>query len=163
MTQSQSPQDLLRKLAEQNQKNIVREITSAKGKGIVIAVILIAAMSLLMARLVWLQILQNHYYKTMSVANSTRVTFLRAPRGLIYDRHGNLIATNKQSLSLTAVSRQIPEDGKELTALALRLAKVLDQPALELYERLKKAKLSNSVVPVVIERDLELKTVGRFF
>lgn len=164
MTQSQSPQDLLRKLAEQqNQRNIVREIASAKSKGFVIAAILLGAMMLLMARLVWLQVIQNHYYQTMSVANSTRVTFLRAPRGLIYDRHGSLIATNKQSLSLTAVSRQIPDDDKQLTELAVHLGRVLDQPALELYERLKKAKLSNSVVPVVIERDLDLKTVGRFF
>src|SRR5271169_3128740 len=69
--------------------------------------LILACTAVLVTRLVWLQIIQNHYYLNKAVSNSTRVTFLRAPRGIIYDRHGNLLATNKQTLSLIAIPSQI--------------------------------------------------------
>ena len=117
------------------------------------------AMAALGLRLVWLQIIQSSFYKARAVENSTRVTFLRAPRGIIYDRHGNMLATNKQTLSLVAIPLQI-EDVDDLTN---RLAKILNNPEIEIRESLLKAKESDSVLPVVIERDLELKTVSAFY
>jgi penicillin-binding protein 2 len=117
------------------------------------------AMAALGLRLVWLQIIQSNFYKARAVENSTRVTFLRAPRGIIYDRHGNMLATNKQTLSLVAIPLQI-EDVDDLTN---RLAKILNNPEIEIRESLLKAKESDSVLPVVIERDLDLKTVSAFY
>jgi len=128
-------------------------------KAIVLAAIVLGAVSTLVARLCWLQILQNDYYRAQAVENSTRVTFLRAPRGTIYDRHGNLLATNKQSLSMIAIPMQIdhPND------LAFRLAKVLDEPPPKVLSVILKAKAANSPTPVVIERDLDVDTVSRFY
>lgn len=117
------------------------------------------AMAALGLRLVWLQIIQTNFYKARAVENSTRVTFLRAPRGIIYDRHGNMMATNKQTLSLVAIPLQI-EDVDDLTH---RLGKILNNPEIEIREALLKAKESDSVLPVVIERDLDLKTVSAFY
>jgi penicillin-binding protein 2 len=128
-------------------------------KTVILGAVIVLAVSTLVARLCWLQLLQNGYYKSQAIDNSSRVTFLRAPRGIIYDRHGNLLATNKQSLSLIAIPIQIDhaED------LANRLAKVLDKPAPEVLAALLKAKVSGSVLPVVIERDLDVETVGKFY
>jgi penicillin-binding protein 2 len=120
-------------------------------------VILLAALTLV-ARLVWLQLIQHPYYQLRAMENSSRVTFLRAPRGIIYDRHGNLLAANQQSLSLTAIPGQLEEIG----SLAPRLARVLDLPEDEIRDRLIKAKESGSVIPVVIERDLDLTVVSKF-
>ncbi|HMX45323.1 MAG TPA: penicillin-binding protein 2 [Candidatus Obscuribacter sp.] len=117
------------------------------------------AMAALVARLVWLQILQNGYYKAQAVENSTRVTFLRAPRGNIYDRHGTLIATNKQSLSMIAVPAQL----ENVEDLANRLTPILSQPQPKILASLLKAKASGSVLPVVIERDLDMETVAKFY
>src|SRR5277367_4936493 len=117
------------------------------------------ATAILVTRLVWLQIIQNHYYLNRAVSNSTRVTFLRAPRGIIYDRHGNLLATNKQTLSLIA----IPNELDHCEALAKRLAKVIDMPEAKIFNILLKAKVSNSVLPVVIDRDIDVNTVSRFY
>lgn len=153
-------------------------------KAAVLCLVILCAMALLVARLAWLQILQNKYYKGRAVENSTRVIFLRAPRGIIYDRHGNLLATNKQSLSMTAIPRQL----EDIDALAERLSRVLDSSETRAYatqsmdtdafgndkdklssnvdvirDRLLKAKESDSVMPVVIERDVDLATVGRFY
>lgn len=125
----------------------------------VLAFIIIGAVTTLIARLGWLQILQYQYYKSQAVENSTRVTFLRAPRGVIYDRHGNLLATNKQSLSMIAIPMQI----ESCNDLADRLVKVLDAPRAKILNSLLKAKASHSVLPVVIERDLDIDTVSRFY
>ncbi|MBI4532666.1 MAG: penicillin-binding protein 2 [Candidatus Melainabacteria bacterium] len=130
-----------------------------RGKVLVLGFVVALSIGVLLARLAWLQILQNKYYKAKAVENSTRVTFLRAPRGIIYDRHGNLLAANKQSLSLTAIATQLDN----LHDLSLRLARILELPYLEVLTRLQKAKDSNSVLPVVIEHDLDLNVVSRFF
>src|SRR5271156_7092937 len=95
-----------------------------KAKMVALCCIIGLATVVLIARLVWLQVLQHHYYQLRSVDNSTRVIFLRAPRGIIYDRHGNLLAANKQSLSMTAVPSQL----EDIDSLTPRLARVLDLP-----------------------------------
>ncbi|MBK9142565.1 MAG: penicillin-binding protein 2 [Candidatus Melainabacteria bacterium] len=128
-------------------------------KAAVLAAVVLGALSLLVARLVWLQIIQNQYYSSAAEENSTRVTFLRAPRGSIYDRHGTLLATNKQSLSMIVIPNLLdkPEE------LAHRLSGVLNLKYPEVLDRLLKAKASNSVMPVVIERDLDMDLVSRFY
>lgn len=117
------------------------------------------AAAALCTRLVWLQLVQGSFYKGRALENSTRVTFLRAPRGIIYDRHGNMLATNKQTLSLVAVPLQI-EDVDDLTR---RLSRILGVQEVEIRDKLLKAKESDSVLPVVLERDLDLKVVSRFY
>ncbi|MBY0356785.1 MAG: penicillin-binding protein 2 [Candidatus Obscuribacterales bacterium] len=117
------------------------------------------AMSALVARLVWLQIIQNNFYKARALENSTRVTFLRAPRGIIYDRHGNMLATNKQTLSMVAIPLQI----EDVDTLARRLARILNADEKELKDKLAKAQISDSVLPVVIEHDLDVSTVSKFY
>ncbi len=117
------------------------------------------ATAALCTRLVWLQIWQSNFYKTRALDNSTRVTFLRAPRGIIYDRHGNMIATNKQTLSLVAIPMQI-DDVDDLTR---RLVRITGDAEDELRAKLNKAKLSDSVLPVVLDRDVDLKTVSTFY
>jgi penicillin-binding protein 2 len=126
---------------------------------VVLALVVVAAVAVLIMRLAWLQILQRDYYKAQAVENSTRVTFLRAPRGTIYDRHGNLLATNKQSISMIAIPIQIDH----VQDLANRLSKVLDVPAPKVLALLLKAKASHSVLPVVIAHDLDMDTMGKFY
>lgn len=113
----------------------------------------------LCTRLVWLQIIQNKFYKARALENSTRVTFLRAPRGIIYDRHGNMLATNKQTLSLVAIPRQI----EDLDDLTRRLSRITGVAEIDMREKLQKAQQEDSVLPVVLERDLDLKTVSTFY
>ena len=128
-------------------------------KFVILSMVIVTAMLTLTLRLVWLQIIQNDYYRARAVDNSTRVTFLRAPRGILYDRHGNLLASNKQSLSMTAIPSQL----EDIHELSFRLSNVLQLPQDEIYYKLQKAKESNAVLPVVLERDLDLHVVSRFY
>jgi len=128
-------------------------------KAVVLASVVLAALALLILRLGWLQILHHQHYVSQAVENSTRVTFLRAPRGSIYDRHGSLLATNKQSLSMIAIPNQL----EHMEDLATRLCKILSLEYPEVLNRLMKAKASGSVLPVVIEHDLDMEIVSRFY
>jgi penicillin-binding protein 2 len=135
------------------------QVVSAGPKAFLLVILITVAMVALAARLVWLQIVQNQYYKEKAVENSTRVTFLRAPRGIIYDRHGNMIATNKQTLSMVAIPSQLDD----LDDLARKLSRILGVDYNELHDRLDTAKASDSVLPVVIDTDLDVATVSRFY
>ena len=136
-----------------------RPIEQARFKMVMLIFVLVLLTASLCLRLVWLQIWQTRFYKAQALENSTRVTFLRAARGIIYDRHGNMLATNKQALSLVAIPMQI-DDMDELTR---RLARITGDPESDLRDKLVKARSSDSVLPVVIDRDLDLKTVSTFY
>ncbi len=128
-------------------------------KAMILGYVVALATIVLVTRLTWLQILQNGYYKNRAVENSTRVTFLRAPRGIIYDRHGNLLATNKQTISLIAIPNQLDH----CQDLAYRLSRIIDMPEAKVLNILLNAKATASVLPVVIDRDLDIPTVSRFY
>lgn len=135
-------------------------VQNAGQKLTLVLILIVGAMMALLARLVWLQIMQNGYYKAKAVENSTRVTFLRAPRGIIYDRRGNMLATNKQTLSLVAIPAQIDN----IEELGLRLHRLLPEVKFEeIKKRLEEARESESVLPVVIERDVDVRVVSKFY
>src|ERR1044071_1246305 len=61
---------------------------------------LLLVVALLGLRLWHLQILEGPYYRDLSENNRTRLVLLEPARGLIYDRHGVLLANNVPSFSL---------------------------------------------------------------
>ncbi|TNF81787.1 MAG: penicillin-binding protein 2, partial [Gammaproteobacteria bacterium] len=76
----------------------------------------------LVTRLVQLQIIDHDTYQTRSDENRIQVQPLAPPRGLIYDRHGVLLAENRPISSLALVSERI----KDLDALVAELRGLVD-------------------------------------
>ena len=132
---------------------------SFKIKSIILTIIVLLCSLSLLSRLAWLQLINHNYYKKKAIENSSRVTFLRAPRGVIYDRHGNLLATNAESLSLVAIPSQLDD----IDNLARILSKILNVNQAELYNKLNLISYRNSILPVVIERDLDIDTVSKIY
>lgn len=66
---------------------------------IMVAVTLILTI-LLLSRLVYLQIIQHYYYQTQAHQNQINVKPIAPKRGLIYDRHGHILAKNKPVYNL---------------------------------------------------------------
>ncbi len=70
----------------------------------------IAALSvLLLARLVTLQVVRHDYYTELSQGNRVRIEPLPAPRGLILDRNGTVIAENRPAYQLELVREEVPD------------------------------------------------------
>jgi penicillin-binding protein 2 len=84
----------------------------------VIGTFLIAAMILvLLARIAYLQITDHQKYATLSNRNQLRLIPIPPPRGLIYDRNGNLLARNVPAYHLAIIPEQIENMTKTLKEL----------------------------------------------
>ena len=88
---------------------------------------LLLVVALLGLRLWHLQIREGPYYRDLSENNRTRLVLLEPARGLIYDRHGVLLANNVPSFSLYVTL----EDVKDREVLIQQLSNLLGfDPAL---------------------------------
>jgi penicillin-binding protein 2 len=88
---------------------------------------LLLVVALVGLRLWHLQIREGPYYRDLSENNRTRLVLLEPARGLIYDRHGVLLANNVPSFSLYVTL----EDVKDREALIQKLSDLLGlDPAL---------------------------------
>ena len=88
---------------------------------LILRVGLLLVVALLGLRLWHLQIREGPYYRDLSENNRTRQVLLEPARGLIYDRHGVLLANNVPSFSLYVTL----EDVKDHEVLVEQLADLL--------------------------------------
>ena len=85
---------------------------------IVVGCVLLALLTLiLIARMFYLQIIQHDVYTTLSDRNRIQLQAVAPIRGLIYDRHGELIADNVPSYSLTITKERVEDLEETLAAL----------------------------------------------
>src|SRR3989337_2041166 len=97
------------------------ELGELQRRLIILRVGLLLVVALLGLRLWHLQIREGPYYRDLSENNRTRSVLLEPARGLIYDRHGVLLANNVPSFSLYVTL----EDVKDREGLVQNLADLL--------------------------------------
>ncbi|MCY4037207.1 MAG: penicillin-binding protein 2 [bacterium] len=66
-----------------------------------LAVLALLAFGVLAARLWFLQVMSSEKFEEIAVSNTIRVIFEPAPRGRIFDRSGNVLVDNRESLVVT--------------------------------------------------------------
>ena len=112
---------------------------------------LLLVVALLGLRLWHLQIREGPYYRDLSENNRTRLVLLEPARGLIYDRHGVLLANNVPSFSLYVML----EDVKDREFLIQQLTDLLGlDPALV---RKKMAAKGSKLIPRKIKDRMTLR------
>ncbi|HET8631941.1 MAG TPA: penicillin-binding transpeptidase domain-containing protein [Thermomicrobiales bacterium] len=84
-----------------------------------------SAFAALTGRLWQLQVVQRDEIKQQGEALSKRFFPLKAPRGLIYDRTGKLLADNKKSWAVTIIPANLPDDETQQDAIFASLARTL--------------------------------------
>lgn len=67
----------------------------------VLYIIMFVIMGVIVSKLLYLQVYKYDDYKEKADVNSTKFISEEAPRGNIYDSDGNILATNKQTYTLT--------------------------------------------------------------
>ena len=72
-----------------------------------LGVIMLVLLAVVTLRLIQLQIIFGDTYRTLSDGNRFRLLRLDAPRGLILDRDGEVLADNRSAFTLTAIPREI--------------------------------------------------------
>ncbi|MCH7492007.1 penicillin-binding protein 2 [Patescibacteria group bacterium] len=77
-------------------------------------------------RVGYLQIARGEEYRTAAEDNRIRIQAIKAPRGIITDRNGNVLAHNVPNFLLTFTPADLPEDNIERVTLIDRLAEILE-------------------------------------
>lgn len=112
----------------------------------------------LVGRLVYLQVAGHEHYSTMAKSNRIKVVPLPPTRGIIYDRHGRILAENIPSYSLEL----IPEQVKDLDATLIRLQQLLDIPDEKIEQFLKHKKRSKRFASVPLLLRMSDEKVAKF-
>ena len=95
---------------------------------IVYRVILVVALVVLVGQLWRLQIVRGDYYQEAADVNRFRLEESPAPRGIIYDRRGHILARNMPQVKVSVIPAYLPEDPAERRRLLYKLADLLNMP-----------------------------------
>ncbi|HTB23479.1 MAG TPA: penicillin-binding protein 2 [bacterium] len=82
----------------------------------------------LVVRLFWMQILDGARYRDLARLNSVRTIPIRAPRGLILDRHLRVLVDNAPAVSVGITPAELPRDPAQAQAVVESLAGFLNLP-----------------------------------
>ena len=102
-----------------------------------------------------LQGVQGAHYERLANENLLRRIRIRPPRGLILDRHGEILATNRPSYEVAIVREGIADEDAALAWLG----ELLDQPPATLRERLDRHRGWPRFRPIVVASDVPRRLV----
>lgn len=105
-------------------RNALSENRMFLSRVVAIFILFLLLAGVLIARLVYLQIVGHEHYATLAKDNRIKIAPLPPTRGIIYDRKGKILAENTPSYSLEL----IPEQITHLDATLLRLQNLLTIP-----------------------------------
>jgi penicillin-binding protein 2 len=80
----------------------------------VVLVVFLLVLLALLARLISLQVLGSQEWVDLAVENYTKNLSSPAPRGIIYDRNGYILARNVASYNLTITPANLPDDEADI-------------------------------------------------
>ncbi len=120
--------------------------------------VMLALIGALVVRLVQLQVWEHDAYQTRSEQNRIQVQPLAPPRGLIYDRNGELLASNRPISTLNVVRERVTDMAALLDELKSLVS--IDAEDVERFrERL--ARTRRPFEPVVLKLNLSEEEVAR--
>lgn len=96
-----------------------------KGRFILVALIIFILFALIFGRLIDLQIFNGDYYKEQSEKRLMKSVKIKAPRGEIMDRNGDLLIKNTTGFSVQMTKLDLSD--QELNQIILNLIEVFDQ------------------------------------
>ncbi len=118
--------------------------------------VLFGLLLLIAARFWFVQVVSGDYYLELAENNRVRELRLKAPRGLIYERQGRLVAENVASYNLMLD----PSRSQDLERALAFAERCLDQPASELAQTLDEGGGAGSFRPILVAEALSLSEVA---
>ena len=126
-------------------------------RSLVLGVIKFLMFIVIIVRLYYLQVYQADKYKTLADENRISTRLLVPPRGVIYDRHGEMLATNRQNFQALMVAEQTPNVQETLDAFK----KIMPLSEAEEEKIKKDLKKNRSFVPVRIKDNLSWEEIAK--
>ena len=116
--------------------------------GVMICVV--AAFAVLFLRLIFLQVIRGDEYRMLSLNNRIRLQSIDPPRGLIYDRNGDVLVENRPSFDVAITLK----DARPVETTIDKLSQHLVVPGEELLLKLSTSKDVSAYKPIVIKQDI---------
>ncbi|MCI0610243.1 MAG: hypothetical protein L0Z71_14430 [Anaerolineae bacterium] len=90
--------------------------------------LLIAVVGVLTSRLITLQVLGGQNWNAQAIDNYTNTISDPAPRGIIYDRNGHILARNVASYNVVITPAALPDDDADIQHIYRELSILIDVP-----------------------------------
>jgi len=136
--------------------NGIEALEAARSRSRGLRWVAVALFALTIARLGWYQLARGGFYRELSEDNYVQGFVVRAPRGVILDRHGTVLADSRVSHSVTLSRRR----GRDDVDLAKKLALLLELEEIEVAGRLAEAR-TNFYGSVTLVEDATFAQVSR--
>ena len=132
-------------------------------RAVAATLIVIATLSIIVMRMVYLQVENHAHFQTLSIDNRIKLLPLPPTRGLIYDRNGVLLAENIPSAELLIT----PEKTNDVDALIEKLKPVIriSDEDIQRFQKLRKRKRRFEKIPIrsgLSEHEMARFAVKRF-
>ena len=115
-----------------------------------VMVCVLVAFTVLLVRLLYLQIVMGGEYLTLSLNNRIRLQSIDPPRGLIYDRNNRVLVENRPSFDVSITLK----DARPVEKTITKLADYLDLPSQELMQKLSSSKGISAYKPIQLQQDI---------
>jgi penicillin-binding protein 2 len=116
----------------------------------------VAAFAVLSVRLFHLQVIGGEEYRRLSASNCIRLESIDAPRGLIFDRRGDMMVDNRPAFDVSI----IPRDAKPVEETIEKLSSLLQLTAEELMVKIREKRRLGSYKPVLLRQDIGRNTLA---
>ncbi|MFO7832209.1 MAG: penicillin-binding protein 2, partial [Desulfuromonadaceae bacterium] len=112
---------------------------------------------LIAARLWYLQVIKAEHFENLAQRNRTRYLPIAAPRGTIYDRHGEILVGNRPSFTVSALRQDVTD--KDL--LIQRIAEVLECQVEEIQQNWEKYEYFPRYLPIPLKSGISRTQVEK--
>src|SRR5688572_24662152 len=134
--------------AEDRRRTTTRIVVLQAGVSVIFAVLAIAFWAL--------QVVQHEKFQVMAENNHQRTLALRAPRGVLFDRHGQVLVENRNSYTISIVR----EHTKDLDRTVRVLSQVAGLDQGEVQAVVDRHRREPSYRPIVVVDDATLAQVA---
>lgn len=113
----------------------------------------LAVLFVMAGRVFYLSVIKGEYYQTVAKENSIRSISLKAPRGKIYDRYGQVLVNNMPSMDVVVIPADLPIGLPEREKTVEKIAEILALNKDEIWKVLDDTKIF-SVSPILIKENI---------
>ena len=131
------------------------KLEDTRARLVILAFIAIGVFIVLISKLWFMQVMGGQRYMELAEGNYIRDIPVDAPRGLIYDRNGEVLVNNRPSIGVSVPATIAEKHPEVLNKLSVILNMTVD----DIKEKLTEKK-ANPLKPRVIKRDLDDKTLA---
>ncbi|MBQ2777712.1 MAG: hypothetical protein IJF50_09420 [Peptococcaceae bacterium] len=118
---------------------------------------------ILLAKLGWMQLVENEYYTSRADAQRTRLMTITAARGDISTSDGVVLVTDHSSYQVTVDYLAVRENGKYKEEVIVLLAELLEDETITAEKIMEICDANKGYLykPIVIKKDLDIASVSR--